>query len=55
MRSRLADEKGQASAELMGMLFWLLLATVVVKIPIIVPGLTAAGFNAERSAELPGG
>ena len=27
---RLADESGQASAELMGMLFWLLLVTVIV-------------------------
>ena len=30
MRARLADERGQASAELMGMLFWLLLVTLVV-------------------------
>jgi len=30
MRPRLADESGQASAELMGMLFWLLLVTVIV-------------------------
>ena len=30
MRQRLADESGQASAELMGMLFWLLLVTVIV-------------------------
>jgi hypothetical protein len=30
MRRRLADESGQASAELMGMLFWLLLVTVIV-------------------------
>ena len=30
MRARLAGESGQASAELMGMLFWLLLVTVVV-------------------------
>ena len=29
MRARVADESGQASAELMGMLFWLLLVTVV--------------------------
>ena len=30
MRARLADERGQASAELMGMIFWLLLVTVIV-------------------------
>jgi TadE-like protein len=30
MRPRLADESGQASAELMGMLFWLMLVTVIV-------------------------
>ena len=30
VRERLADESGQASAELMGMLFWLLLVTVIV-------------------------
>ena len=30
MRARLADQTGQASAEFMGMLFWLLLVTVVV-------------------------
>ena len=30
MRARLADESGQASAELMGMMFWLLLVTVIV-------------------------
>ncbi|MDP9133387.1 MAG: pilus assembly protein [Actinomycetota bacterium] len=29
MRPRLAGQSGQASAELMGMLFWLLLVTVV--------------------------
>jgi hypothetical protein len=29
VRRRLADESGQASAELMGMLFWLLLVTVI--------------------------
>jgi len=29
MRARLSDQTGQASAELMGMLFWLLLVTVV--------------------------
>jgi hypothetical protein len=30
MRARLADERGQASAELMGMIFWLLLVTLIV-------------------------
>ena len=30
MRARLADESGQASAELMGMIFWLLTVTVIV-------------------------
>jgi hypothetical protein len=30
MTPRLADESGQASAELMGMLFWLMLVTVIV-------------------------
>jgi hypothetical protein len=30
MRARLAGESGQASAELMGMLFWLMLVTVIV-------------------------
>jgi hypothetical protein len=30
MRPRLADESGQASAELMGMIFWLVLVTVIV-------------------------
>ena len=30
MRARLSDESGQASAEVMGMLFWLLLVTVIV-------------------------
>ena len=30
MRRRLADERGQASAELMGMLAWLMLVTLIV-------------------------
>jgi TadE-like protein len=30
MRPRIADESGQASAEVMGMLFWLLLVTLIV-------------------------
>jgi hypothetical protein len=30
VRARLADERGQASAELMGMTFWLLLVTLIV-------------------------
>ena len=30
MRARLADESGQASAEVMGMVWWLLLVTLVV-------------------------
>ena len=30
MRARLADERGQASAELMGMMVWLLLVTLIV-------------------------
>lgn len=30
MRARLADESGQASAEVMGMVFWLLLVTLIV-------------------------
>ena len=30
MRARLADQSGQASAEVMGMIFWLLLVTVIV-------------------------
>ena len=30
MRQRLLDESGQASAELMGMIWWLLLVTVIV-------------------------
>jgi hypothetical protein len=30
VRARLADERGQASAELMGMMFWLLLVTLIV-------------------------
>ncbi len=30
MRARLAGESGQASAELMGMLFWLMTVTVIV-------------------------
>ncbi len=30
MRVRLADERGQASAELMGMMVWLLLVTLIV-------------------------
>jgi hypothetical protein len=118
LRRLLRDERGQASAELMGMLWWLLLAalfawqlmlgawtvtqtanaartasrvsarddgdpqkaarnalsaplrrgfvddefeqdgqaaTVVVKIPIIVPGVTANGFEARRTVTLPGG
>ena len=114
MRRRLRDESGQASSELMGMLFWLLLATFVVwqiflatwtytqasnaartasriegrggdgakaarnalsrplrrgllpvkidgekatvriKIPIVMPGLTSDDLVAKRSAELPG-
>ena len=29
MRARLSDQSGQASAELMGMIFWLLLVTVI--------------------------
>jgi hypothetical protein len=116
LRRLLRDERGQASAELMGMVWWLLLAalfvwqlmlgawtvtqtsnaartasrvearggdaekaarnalsgplrkgfdedrfdvageraTVVVRIPIIVPGVTADGFEAERTVTLPG-
>ena len=116
MRRLLRDERGQASAELLGMVWWLLFAavfvwqlmlgawtvtqtsnaartasrvearggdakkaarnalsaplrkgfdeqrfkmdgetaTVVVKIPIIVPGFTAKGFEAKRSVTLPG-
>jgi hypothetical protein len=116
LRRLLRDQRGQASAELMGMLWWLLLAalfvwqlmlgawtvtqtsnaartasrvearggdaekaarnalagplrdgfvedrfrvegeqaTVVVRIPIIVPGVTAKGFVAKRSVTLPG-
>jgi hypothetical protein len=114
MRRRLLDQRGQASTELMGMVFWLLLvtflvwqvflatwtytqasnaartasrvegrggdgakaarnalsaplrrgllpvrisgekATVRIRIPIIMPGLTADGLVAKRSAELPG-
>lgn len=114
MRRRLRDESGQASTELMGMIFWLLLvtflvwqvflatwtytqasnaartasrvegrggdgakaarnalsgplrrgllpvkisgekATVRIKIPIIMPGLTADGLVAKGTAELPG-
>jgi hypothetical protein len=112
----LREQRGQASAELLGMLWWLLLAalfawqlmlgawtvtqtsnaartasrvdarggdamkaarnalsgplrdgfdedrfeldgeraTVVVRIPIVVPGITAKGFDAERSVTLPG-
>jgi hypothetical protein len=115
LRRLLRDERGQASAELMGMVWWLLLAalfvwqlmlgawtvtqtsnaartasrvearggdaekaarnalsgplrkgfaedrfriegeraTVVVRIPIIVPGVTAPGFEARRSVTLP--
>jgi hypothetical protein len=115
MRRLLRDQRGQASAELLGMVWWLLLAavfvwqlmlgawtvtqtsnaartasrvearggdamkaarnalsaplrkgfdadrsrmrgetaTVVVRIPIIVPGLTAEGFEAKRSVTLP--
>ena len=30
MRARLADESGQASAEVMGMIWWLLLVTLIV-------------------------
>jgi hypothetical protein len=30
MRRRLAEESGQASAEVMGMIFWLLLVTLIV-------------------------
>lgn len=30
MRARLTDERGQASAELMGMMIWLLLVTLIV-------------------------
>jgi hypothetical protein len=30
VRARLADERGQASAELMGMMIWLLLVTLIV-------------------------
>ena len=116
LRRLLREQRGQASAELMGMVWWLLLAavfawqlmlgawtvtqtsnaartasrvdarggdaekaarnalsgplrqgfdekrfkmegeraTVVVRIPIILPGLTAKGFEAERSVTLPG-
>jgi len=118
LRRSLRDERGQASAELLGMTWWLLLvalavwqlmlgawtvtqtsnaartasrvsaregadpekaarnalssplrrgfvaqdfklegdtATVKVRIPIILPGLTAKGFDAERSVTLPSG
>jgi hypothetical protein len=116
VRRLLRDQRGQASAELLGMVWWLLFAavcvwqlmlgawtvtqtsnaartasrvdarggdaekaarnalagplrkgfdekkfkmqgesaTVVVRIPIIVPGFTAKGFEAERSVTLPG-
>jgi hypothetical protein len=116
LRRLLSDERGQASSELLGMVWWLLFAavcvwqlmlgawtvtqtsnaartasrvearggdaekaarnalsaplrkgfdekrfkmdgetaTVVVKIPIIVPGFTAKGFEAKRSVTLPG-
>jgi hypothetical protein len=116
LRRLLRDQRGQASAELMGMVWWMLLAalfvwqlmlgawtvtqtsnaartasrvdarggdakkaarnalsgplrrgfverrfkmegetaTVVVRIPIIVPGVTAPGFVAKRSVTLPG-
>jgi len=30
MRARFADQAGQASAEVMGMIFWLLLVTVII-------------------------
>jgi hypothetical protein len=50
VRARLADERGQASAELMGMLFWLLLVTVVVWQICLAAWTYTQASNAARTA-----
>ena len=50
MRARLRDERGQASAEFMGMIFWLLLATVFVWQLMLAAWTANQATNAARTA-----
>jgi hypothetical protein len=50
VRARLADERGQASAELMGMLFWLLLVTLIVWQICLAAWTYTQASNAARTA-----
>lgn len=50
MRRRLAEQRGQASAELMGMLFWLLLVTMVVWQVCLAAWTYTQASNAARTA-----
>jgi hypothetical protein len=49
MRARLADESGQASAEIMGMMFWLLLVTLIVWQICLVAWTHTQASNAART------
>ena len=50
MRARLADESGQASAELMGMIWWLLLVTLIVWQVCLAAWTYTQASNAARTA-----
>lgn len=50
MRARLADERGQASAELMGMMIWLLLVTLIVWQVCLAAWTYTQASNAARTA-----
>ncbi|HWK27478.1 MAG TPA: hypothetical protein VNS09_13000 [Solirubrobacter sp.] len=50
MRRRLADERGQASAELLGMLWWLLLAALAVWQVMLAAWAVDQAANAARTA-----
>ena len=50
MRARLADQSGQASAELMGMIWWLLLVTVIVWQICLATWTYTQASNAARTA-----
>jgi hypothetical protein len=50
VRARLADESGQASAELMGMIWWLLLVTLIVWQVCLAAWTYTQASNAARTA-----
>ena len=50
MRARLADESGQASAELMGMIWWLVLVTLIVWQVCLAAWTYTQASNAARTA-----